>query len=86
MKVIIRYFMTMCGFLGSSIFIHEMYHVMTKKTVSSVCLQFGGDAVAYVSGKGYSSEIIAYTISFIVVTIGIIFATYDLLKTKDLKE
>jgi len=85
MRIFTRYIMTMMGFLGFGVFLHELYHAIFKKTVSSVCLQFGGNAVAYVTGKGSTSEIWAYSISTIVTLIGIVFATYDFFKTKDLK-
>jgi len=61
MKII--YYITLLILIStSSIFIHELYHYITLINIKGfgICLEDGN--IAYVIGKGYSSEIIAYII------------------------
>lgn len=76
---LIRAILELFGGTFVGLIFHELYHFLTLKNVSQVCLNFGDNtSLAYVRGNGFSSEIIGNGIMFTFMILGLIFAIYDL--------
>ena len=78
-RKLLRYSLIMLGVISLGTALHELYHFVTMRDVSQVCIVFGDfNRIAYVRGYGVSSEIVAYFISGGISVLGLIFAVYDL--------
>lgn len=73
-KLCIDYLLMSFGGLFLGLMAHELYHALTKVTVDRICLEFGSERIAFVSGIGESSEIIAYGIMILISVLVAIYA------------
>ena len=76
---VFRVMMITAGGFAIGTVLHELYHYLTLSKVHEACLVFNEPGVvAYVTGVGDSSEVIAYIISWGTVLLAYTYAMWDM--------
>jgi len=85
MKIYLRFILTCLGGLSVATLFHELYHWFFQEQPVQMCYVADEKAIMFVQGYGSSSEIIAYTITGLILLATVVFATYDLSNSEDFK-
>ena len=85
MRIYARFFLTCLGGFSLATLFHELYHWFFQEQPVQMCYVADEKAIMFVQGYGASSEVIAYTITSLILLATVAFAIYDLSNSEDLK-